>query len=51
MKKNAPLTSRIAMYAIILGGVGQFIGLLISYIVFGYATHQAKNVKKYFVIY
>lgn len=50
MKKNAHLTSRIAMYAIILGGVGQFIGLLISLIVFGYATHQVKNAKKYFVI-
>ena len=39
-----------SVYAIIIGGIGQFIGLLISLIVFGYATHQVKKAKKYSVI-
>ena len=49
-KKNASLMARLALYAIILGGVGQFTSLIISLIVFGYATNQVKEAKKYFVI-
>lgn len=49
-KKNASLMARLALYAIILGGVGQFTSLIVSLIVFGYATNQVKEAKKYFVI-
>ena len=49
-RKNASLAARVSVYAIIIGGLGQFIGLLISLIVFGYATHQVKKAKKYSVI-
>ena len=41
---------RFAFYIMLLGGIGQFIALLISLIVFSYATHQVKDAKKYNVI-
>lgn len=41
---------RFAFYIMLLGGIGQFITILISLIVFSYATHQVKDAKKYTVI-
>ena len=45
-RKNASLAARVSVYAIIIGGLGQFIGLLISLIVFGIRYTPSKQGKK-----
>jgi len=50
MQRSNSSIYRFAFYIMLLGGIGQFIALLISLIVFSYATHQVKDAKKYNVI-